>query len=86
MTPILPEKVPKAVDKTDDLISNPDYDAWVAKDQQVLNYLFSSMYREILSHVATLSTVVAVWEAIEAMFTSQSCARVINTRMELATT
>jgi hypothetical protein len=31
-----PEKVPKATGKTDELIPNPEYDAWIAKDQQIL--------------------------------------------------
>jgi hypothetical protein len=58
--PVPPEKVPKAADKPDELVPNPDYDALVAKGQQVLNYLLSSMSREILSHVATLTTAAAV--------------------------
>ena len=27
---------------------NPDYETWVAKDQQILNYLLSSLSRDIL--------------------------------------
>jgi hypothetical protein len=54
-TPVPPQKVPKAADQPDDIVPNPYYDAWVAKDQQVLNYLLSSMSREILSHVTMLT-------------------------------
>jgi hypothetical protein len=31
--------------------ANPDHASWVAKDQTVLNYLFSNMSKEILGHV-----------------------------------
>jgi hypothetical protein len=60
----------KVADKLDDVIPNLDYDSCVAKDQHVLNYMMSSMSREILSHVATMPTVAAVLEEIEAIFAS----------------
>ena len=81
-TPIPPKTVAKTPEKPDDKI--PDYDVWAAKDQQILNYLLSSLSRDILAQVAALPAVAAVWETIEGMFTSQSRARVINTRMALA--
>lgn len=34
---------PKTVDKPDDQVPNPGYDLLVAKDQQILNYLLSSL-------------------------------------------
>jgi hypothetical protein len=40
--------IAKAADKLDDQIPNPKYDIWVARDQQVLNYLLSSLSRDIL--------------------------------------
>lgn len=50
---------------------NHDYEAWVAKDQQVLNYLLSSLTRDILSQVATTAeTTAAAWAAIQGMFVS----------------
>jgi hypothetical protein len=84
-TPVPPESTPSAKDKPDDLVPNPEYATWIAKDQQMLNYLLSSLSREIFTQVATHSTVVELWAAIEAMFASQSHSRIINTRMSLAT-
>lgn len=57
----------------------------VAKDQHVLNYLLSSISREILVQVATCTTAAKILKAIQDMFTSQSRGHVINTRMALAT-
>lgn len=34
---------PKTVAKADQQVPNPDYDAWVAKDQQILNCLLSQV-------------------------------------------
>jgi hypothetical protein len=52
-------------------VLNHDYEAWVAKDQQVLNYQLSSLTRDILSQVVTTAeTVVAAWAAIQGMFVS----------------
>ena len=82
-TTVPPKTVAKTPEKPDDKIPNPDYDVWVAKDQQILNYLLSSLSRDILAQVAALPTATAVWESIEGMFASQSRARVINTRMAL---
>ena len=46
-----PEKylAPKGDKKTDDEppVVNPEYEKWVAKDQQVLSYLLTSLSREI---------------------------------------
>ena len=64
---------------------NPEYDAWVAKDQMVLNYLLSNMSKEILGQVNQEITVSGAWRALEKMFSSFSRARVISTRMALAT-
>ena len=82
-TPIPPKTVAKTAEKPEEQVPNPDYDVWVAKDQQILNYLLSSLSRDILAQVAALPTATAVWESIEGMFASQSRARVINTRMAL---
>jgi hypothetical protein len=44
---------------------NPNYEAWIAKDQQVLSYLLSSLSRDILSQVATtVETVAAAHEHV----------------------
>jgi hypothetical protein len=65
--------------------ANPDYDVWTAKEQQVLSYLLSSLSKEILGHVNTETTAAGAWAVIEGLFAAQSPARVIATRMALAT-
>ena len=42
------KKIARSADKPTEMIPNPEYDNWVAKDQQVLNYLSSSIFHEIL--------------------------------------
>jgi hypothetical protein len=82
--------IPVKSDGTDDdkksPARNPDYDKWVAKDQTVLNFLLTSLSKKIFSQVTSSATTAAkAWAAIEALFASQSRARVIATRMALAT-
>jgi hypothetical protein len=80
---VMPAKTIKDKDSKD--VPNPEYDLWVTQDQQVLNYLLSSVSRDIFTQIATLLTSVKAWVVIESMFASQSRAHVINTRMSLAT-
>lgn len=68
-------------DKTKVIVNNPEHDTWLAHDQQVLVFLYNSISKEILRQVAMLSSVAEVWEALEAMFSTQSRARVTNLRM-----
>ncbi|WVZ68483.1 hypothetical protein U9M48_017417 [Paspalum notatum var. saurae] len=67
-------------------IPNPEFAVWTAHKQQVLSYLLLSLSRDILIQVVSIPSAIGVWRAIEGMFTSQSRARAINTRMALATT
>lgn len=80
----LTKKIPKAADKPDELISNPEYEAWAAKDQQIFNYLLSSISKEVMVQVSTCTTSAEMWKAIKDMTMSQSPGRVIKTRMALA--
>ena len=73
-------------DKKVDPVPNPEYEKWEAKDQQVLSYLFGSLSKEIFAQVSTCTTAAELWAAIQALQASQSRARVISTRMPLATT
>ena len=34
-------------------VHNPEYDSWIAKDQQLLSYLLNSLTKEALAPVAT---------------------------------
>jgi hypothetical protein len=67
-------------------LPNPAYQEWYAADQQVLGFLFSSLSKEILPPVATKQTTSNAWKEIESMFSSQTRARTVNTRLQLATT
>jgi hypothetical protein len=67
-------------------VPNPAFNLWKAQEQQVLSYLLTSVSRDVLVQVDVLPSVTAVWKHIESSFASQSRARVINTRMALATT
>lgn len=64
---------------------NPEYARWVAQDQALLSYLFSSLSREILTSVASLRTSLQVWTTLEQMFTCQTRARSVSTRIALHT-
>lgn len=67
-------------------VSNPAHAVWIVQEQQVLSYLPSSLSRNMLIQVTTLTRASKVWEAIEGIFASQSRAHVINTHMALSTT
>jgi hypothetical protein len=79
----LPKKKPD--DDSEPPVSNPAYATWIAKDQMVLSYLHTNLSKEILGHVNTEVTARGAWAAIEALFMSQSRAKIISTRMALAT-
>jgi hypothetical protein len=52
------------------IIANPEYDSWMAKDQHVLGYLFNSLRKEVLAQVATLETASAAWLPLERMYSA----------------
>jgi hypothetical protein len=79
-----PEKeIPKSVTQAD-LVPNSEYEKWEVRDQQVLNYLLSSLSRDILLQVVPVDTARDAWVTIENVFASQSRARAISTRLALA--
>lgn len=73
-------------DKDGKAAINPEFQEWETRDQQILNFLFSSLAKDVMSHVASTTTAAAAWRSIEAMFASQTRARVINLRLALSTT
>jgi hypothetical protein len=81
-------QVKKQFEKAEEVdeVSNPSIVVWKAQEQQVLRNLLTSVSRDVLIQVAVLQSVTEVWKHIEGAFTSQSRARVINTRMALSTT
>jgi hypothetical protein len=66
-------------------VPNPAFDLWKAHEQYVLSYLLTSVSRDVLVQIAALPSTEHAWKHIETSFASQSRARVINTRMALAT-
>lgn len=69
----------------DTLVPNPAFEEWYSRDQQVLSFVLGSLGREVLAQVAAQDTAANLWAAIEAMYASQNRARVVNTRLALAT-
>ena len=82
-TPV-PEK--EIADADGKKTSNPAFEEWDARDQQVLSYLLSSISKEILVHVSRSETAADAWRKIQAMFASQTRARAVNLRIALSTT
>jgi hypothetical protein len=73
-------------DKEPTTVPNPEYGAWVARDQLVLHYLVNSLSREILMHVLRIEHAAGVWSAVEEMFASQSQSKITNLWIALANT
>jgi len=71
--------------KKTDPVPNPAYEKWIAEDQIVLSYLFSSLLKEIFGQVATKTSAKDLWKAIQELHASQSRARIMSTRIALAT-
>jgi hypothetical protein len=79
-------KSQKESDEDTQEVPNPAFALWKAQEQQVLSYLLTSVSCDVLIQIATLPSATEVWKHIQTSFVSQSLARVINTRMALATT
>jgi hypothetical protein len=81
-----PQMIPvKMGDTTTDTL-NPDYIAWMTRDQTLLGYLLSSVTRDVLMGLTMIKTSVAAWSILEEIFAPRTHARSINTRIGLATT
>jgi hypothetical protein len=75
----------KGNDGKEALVPNPEFEEWYFRDQQVLSFVLGSLGREVLAQVAAQDTAAKLWAAIEGMYASQNRARVMNTRLALAT-
>ncbi|XP_071680363.1 uncharacterized protein [Lolium perenne] len=62
---------------------NPAYATWIERDQQVLSYLLGSVSLEVLVQVSEHQIAHGAWTAIQEMYASQSCARVMGLRRAL---
>lgn len=83
-TPEPPKKIKVVKADNKEVVHNPEYDSWVAKDQQLLSYLLNSLTKEALAPVAIAITLAEAWKALEEMFSAHSKARITNLRMKLA--
>jgi hypothetical protein len=72
-------------DKSTTTTTNPAYASWVARHQAVLGYLLSSLTHETLLHVSRCTTVANVWSTLANLYSPQTCTRLVNTRIALAT-
>jgi hypothetical protein len=72
-------------DKSTSSTPNPTYTSWVARDQAVLSYLLSSLTHETLLHVSRCTTAAHAWETLAKLYSSQTRARSVNTRITLST-
>jgi hypothetical protein len=67
-------------------IANPKYEDWWAADQQVVIFVLASVSKDILVRVAAATLTADACKILEEQLASQTRARVVNTRMALATT
>jgi hypothetical protein len=67
-------------------VLNPEYEDWEATDQQILSYLLSSLSKEILTQVSSVTIAAEAWKEIQGMFASQTRAQTVNTRLSLGNT
>ena len=67
-------------------VSNPAYEAWIERDQQVVSYLTKSISKDVLAQFFALDHAAEIWAAIEASFASQSKARINMLRGKLVNT
>jgi hypothetical protein len=64
------EAPPKIVEAEDSnkgkiQVSNPDYVAWIARDQLVMRWLLNSLSPDVLSHVLGVDSTASSWAAID---------------------
>ncbi|KAK4424666.1 Retrovirus-related Pol polyprotein from transposon RE1, partial [Sesamum alatum] len=67
-------------------VPNPAYSQWYDQDQQVLSDLLSSISEEVLQDVVDATTSKEAWDTLQRMFSSTTRARIVQIRVDLATT
>ncbi|CAA0836591.1 Unknown protein [Striga hermonthica] len=84
--PAPPKEVDIIVDSKPVKKINEEYAKWIARDQQVVSYLLTSLTTEILTQVADKNSAAELWTGITEMYASRTRARSVNTRIALTTT
>ena len=82
--PAPPKSIPSPFTSTI-LITNPAYTLWFETDQLLLSVLVSIISESLISSLVGLHSSRDVWLSLEKMFSSQSRARIMQTRYHLAT-
>ncbi|CAO2196137.1 unnamed protein product [Urochloa humidicola] len=67
-------------------VSNPAFEEWFARGQQVLGLLFTSVGKDVLAQIAAAPTAAVAWATVGTMFTAQTRAKTMNVRLALTTT
>ncbi|GJM95271.1 hypothetical protein PR202_ga11983 [Eleusine coracana subsp. coracana] len=67
-------------------VPNPAYTTWYDQDQQVLSGLVSSISEQILVDVVSATTSKEAWDILQGMYSSATCARLVQIHIELDTT
>jgi hypothetical protein len=70
---------------SDAMVENPAYSTWYQQDKLIMCTLISSLSENLLTHVVNLKTSCEVWVSLEKIFASESKARVMQYRYQLAT-
>jgi hypothetical protein len=65
---------------------NPEYARWLTRDHALLEYLLSSVTREVLMGITTAGSSTAACSSLHEMYGSHTRARSINTRITLTKT
>jgi hypothetical protein len=83
------EEAPEKTLETEDannkkvIIENPEYSAWISRDQQVLRWILNALSPDVLAHVVGLETSAKAWAAITVHVSSTSKTRVQQLRSAL---
>jgi hypothetical protein len=66
-------------------IPNPAYKVWYQQDKLILGAIVSTLIGAILPHVYGIKTSREVWNLLEKLFASESKARNLQIRFQIAT-
>ncbi|KAK1553509.1 hypothetical protein QYE76_048239 [Lolium multiflorum] len=64
-------------------IANPEYESWIARDQQVLRWLLNALSPDVLAHVIGLETSAEVWASLDSHVSAKSKTRIQQLRSAL---
>lgn len=64
---------------------NPEYDAWMKTDQQLLSWHMSTIQKNLLSTMIHCATAEELWRSLTSMFISQTQAKLMPLRTQIQT-